>query len=110
MHIQPDDSPKAGTQTLAWFGLVKRGGEAVQLAQCECDLKIYTGKKAAGSALLVPALREGKVGDDIGNKDRLLADVTFPKVGDYTLVLTGKPKAGGKFEPFALRWVVQATP
>jgi hypothetical protein len=109
MHIQPDDSPQVGVQTIAWFGLVKRGGEPVRLAECECGLSIYKGKAAAGKATVTPSLREGRVEGEVGNKDRLLADVTFPQAGPYTLVLTGKPKESGRFAPFKFKWVVRAT-
>jgi len=109
MHIQPDDSPQAGAATVAWFGLVRRGGTPVRLAECDCRLAIYTGSRAAGQALLTPALREGQVEGEIGNRNRLLADVTFPKVGAYTLVLSGQPKSGARFQPFRFQWTVRAT-
>lgn len=108
MHIQPDDNPQAGSATVTWFGLVKRGGEPVPLKDCDCNLAIYSGSKAAGAALLTPGLREGKVEGEVGNKDRLLADVTFPKAGPYTLVLSGKPGTAS-FKPFKFQWLVRAT-
>lgn len=110
MHIQPDDSPKAGVATTAWFGLVKRGGDPVRLTECACELKIYSGKTAGRKALLTPELQEGRAEEEPGNKDRLLAGITFPRVGAYTMVLTGKPKSGARFDAFRLQWVVQATP
>jgi hypothetical protein len=109
MHIQPDDSPQAGKAAVTWFGLVKRGGESVPLAKCDCRLTIYSGKQAKGKVLFVPALREGKIEEPVGANTRLLADVTFPKAGEYTMVLSGKPKAGGHFNPFKLQWVIRAT-
>ncbi len=109
MHIQPDDSPQAGKAALTWFALVKRGGESVPLAKCDCHLAIYSGKQAKGTALIVPTLREGKIEEPVGTNTRLVADVTFPKAGEYTMVLSGKPKAGGHFDPFKLQWVVRAT-
>ncbi|MBC7882801.1 MAG: hypothetical protein H7Y37_16035, partial [Anaerolineae bacterium] len=95
MHIQPDDSPQAGKAVVTWFGLVKRGGESVPLAKCDCHLAIYSGKQAKGTALIIPILREGKIEEPVGTNTRLVADVTFPKAGEYTMVLSGKPKAGG---------------
>lgn len=109
MHIQPDDSPQAGKAAVTWFGLVKRGGESVPLAKCDCRLAIYSGKQAKGKALIVPTLREGKIEEPVGTNTRLVADVTFPKPGAYTMVLSGKPKAGGHFDAFTLQWVVRAT-
>jgi hypothetical protein len=109
MHIQPDDSPQAGAATTVWFGLVRRGGTPVRLAGCNCRLSIYGGNRIAGKALLTPALREGKVEGEMGSGKRLLADVTFPNAGPYTLLLTGTPKNGGNFEPFRFRWLVRAT-
>jgi hypothetical protein len=109
MHIQPDDSPQAGKAAVTWFGLVKRGGESVPLANCDCRLSIYNGKQAKGKVLFVPTLREGKIEEPVGTNTRLVADVTFPKAGEYTMVLSGKPKAGGHFDPFKLQWVVRAT-
>lgn len=100
IHIEPNDTPKAGETTLAWFALTKRGGEAISLVDCDCHLDIYyapyTPEDTPFSCPDLQAISaegfEGIPG----------ADVVFPAPGSYDLVVTGKPSATADFEPFEL--------
>lgn len=99
-HIEPNDTPRAGESTLVWFALTRRGGQIIPLDECNCRLSVYTQPKAAGDRpVQEPPLRaitaEGYNGIPA-------ADVTFPRVGAYELVLTGSPRAGDSFKPFQL--------
>ena len=107
MHIEPSDTPRAGEESLAWFALTRRGGETIPLAACDCQLAVYSQPRGTEepvlSPLLIPTNAEGY--QDIPG-----ATFAFPKVGAYTLVLTGKPTAQAgeteNFEPFELDFEV----
>jgi hypothetical protein len=104
MHIEPSDDPKVGVSSKVWFDLVKKGGQKISLAQCDCVLSLYKG--TARTLLVQPTLVDSKAEED---KSVLSAQVTFPERGAYRLVLSGKPKEGKIFAPFTLRWTVRAS-
>lgn len=102
LHIEPSDTPRASEASLAWFALTRRGGETIPLAACDCNLAVYSQPRGAEPVLsppLAPTNAEGY--QDIPG-----ATLAFPKVGAYTLVLSGKPTAQARetesFEPFEL--------
>ena len=100
IHIEPNDTPKAGETALAWFALTKRGGEAIPLADCNCNLDIYHAPYTPGDKpFSCPDFRS--VSSE-GYEDIPGADVTFPEPGSYDLVVTGDPVTPGAFEPFEL--------
>ena len=101
MHTDPDDAPLVAKPTAVFFELNQKGGKAILLSQCSCTLNVYAGGMAAGRAPITRGvLKQGK--------GELLSSVVFPKVGAYTLMLTGKPKTGASFPAFRLSWVVRA--
>lgn len=104
MHIEPSDDPKVGVSSKVWFDLVKKGGQKINLAKCDCVLSLYKG--TARTPLVQPTLVESKAEE---NKSVLSAQVAFPQRGAYRLVLSGKPKEGKVFSPFTLRWTVRAS-
>lgn len=102
LHIEPDDTPKAGEVTQLWFALTRKGGVAIPLADCDCALAVYTTPVAAEPWLepeLTPISAEGYAAIPG-------AQFTFPAVGAYELVLTGQPQANQNFAPFELRFEV----
>jgi hypothetical protein len=107
MHIEPSDDPKVGVPSKVWFDLVKKGGQKISLAQCNCVFSLYKG--AEKKPLAQPTLVSSTAKE---TKSVLSAQVTFPERGAYTLVLTGKPKEQKTFDPFTpfkLRWTVRAS-
>jgi hypothetical protein len=103
-HIEPHHNPKAGKPSQAWFALTERGGKVIPLTQCSCKLAVYLNPYKKGDApLLAPALQP------LSNEKRQdipSVEITFPKVGAYTLEISGTPKAGAKFQPFELSYEV----
>lgn len=102
LHIEPDDTPKAGEPTKLWFALTRKGGEIIPLADCDCQLTIYTPTSGADPILepaLIPIAAEGY--EAIPG-----ANLTFPAVGAYELVLRGQSQQSGDFAPFELRFDV----
>jgi hypothetical protein len=104
LHIEPNDTPRAGETAQAWFALTRKGGKAIPLAQCNCQLAVYAEPHPPGEpALLEPSLEPV-------NAERFQgipgADITFPKPGIYLLQLTGKPKSGATFQPFEFNFNV----
>lgn len=108
LHIEPDDSPRAGETTLTWFALTEKGGKIIPLEQCNCQLALYAQPHKEGSApLLQPQLKAVSVSryQNIPG-----ADITFPGAGSYELELKGTPKAGANFPPFELEFDVAVAP
>lgn len=103
-HIEPNDSPQAGTPSLAWFALTRQGGELIPLEACTCKLSIYTQPhQPADAAIAEPSLRPISAE---GYQNVPGADITFPQVGAYNMVLQGQPKTPNDFSPFELTFDV----
>lgn len=104
IHIEPNDNPRAGEVTQAWFALTRKGGKVIPLKDCNCQLAIYAEPHAVGEpALLEPPLQPIQAERYQGIPG---AEVTFPKPGAYQLQLSGKPVNEGSFKPFELKFVV----
>ncbi|MEO1134176.1 MAG: hypothetical protein AAFX40_15915, partial [Cyanobacteria bacterium J06639_1] len=104
LHVEPNDTPRAGETTTAWFALVKKGGEPIPLSACDCRLAIYALPRAAeAEPMATPELQPIDVGRDRGIPS---AEVTFPAIGLYELAIEGTPKDKSSFEPFALRFEI----
>ncbi len=104
LHIQPNDTPRAGESTLAWFALTRKGGGIIPLEQCNCQLSVYSSTSASGSPLvLTPPLKAVSAERYQGIPG---AEIQFPNPGAYQLQLSGTPKAGGNFQPFELSFEV----
>ncbi len=104
LHIEPNDNPRAGEPSQAWFALTRRGGKVIPLAQCNCQLAVYAEPYAAGEpALLEPTLKAVAVERYQGIPG---AEIVFPKPGLYQLELNGKPASGAKFKPFEFKFEV----
>ncbi len=104
LHIEPNDNPRAGESTQAWFALTRKGGKVIPLEQCNCQLAVYAEPHTPGEpALLEPSLKpiNAEIYQGIPG-----ADITFPKPGIYQLQLSGKPTAGGNFQPFEFKFEV----
>lgn len=103
-HIEPNDTPRAGEPNLVWFALTRQGGQPIALQDCQCRLAVYAVPHAAGDRplqepLLKPAAAEGYAGVPA-------AEITFPQVGAYELVLSGKPNLPDAFQPFTVKFAV----
>lgn len=104
LHIEPNDTPRAGVRSLTWFALTRRGGATIPLSACDCQLAVYSQPMRSNSApLLAPNLRAVSAE---GFQNIPGADITFPRAGRYELVLTGEPRSGADFNPFELRFSV----
>ncbi len=104
LHIEPNDNPRAGEPTQAWFALTRKGGRVIPLAQCNCRLAVYAQPYAPGEPpLLEPSLNPVAAERYQGIPG---AEVVFPKPGIYQLQLNGKPTSGETFRPFNLKFEV----
>lgn len=99
-HIEPNDTPRAGEPSQAWFALTQAGGAAIGLSDCDCELVLYG---AGEEAIATPALTAIAVE---GLTDVPGAELTFPQVGAYVLTLTGSPKGAADFSSFRLDFPV----
>ena len=96
LHIEPADTPVAGEEVLAWFALTQRGGKTIPLSDCDCKLTVVSPQTEAIAPALDPVDAEGY--EDIPG-----ARFTFPEVGNYQLILSGRPADGVEtFSPFEL--------
>lgn len=104
VHLEPNDTPSAGEPSQAWFALVKQGGTAIPLEECDCQLAVYAQPYKAGDAPLQQPALQPISQESYTNIPG--AEITFPQVGAYVLVMQGKPKAGATFQPFELQFDV----
>ncbi|MEH1870464.1 hypothetical protein [Nostoc sp.] len=104
LHIEPNDNPRAGESSQAWFALTRRGGRVIPLSQCNCQLAVYAEPYAEGEPpLLEPQLQPVAAERYQGIPG---AEVVFPKPGIYQLQLNGKPASGARFKPFKFKFEV----
>lgn len=104
LHIEPNDNPQAGKSTQAWFALNRKGGKAIALKECNCQLAVYAEPHIAGEPpLLEPSLKPVTAERYQGTPG---AEITFPKPGTYLLALSGKPTKAANFKPFELKFDV----
>ncbi|MDF5711693.1 MAG: hypothetical protein PUP90_29445 [Nostoc sp. S4] len=104
LHIEPNDNPRAGEPSQAWFALTRRGGKVIPLAQCNCRLAVYAEPYAEGEPpLLEPSLKSVAAERYQGIPG---AELVFPKAGIYELQLNGRPTSGTRFKPFELKFEV----
>jgi hypothetical protein len=104
LHLEPNDNPRAGEATKTWFALTRKGGKAIPLAECNCQLAVFAEPHSPNEpALLEPPLQPVSA-------ERYQAipgtEITFPRPGAYELQLSGKPKDGRSFQPFNLKFAV----
>ncbi|MEH2108604.1 hypothetical protein [Nostoc sp.] len=104
LHIEPNDNPRAGEASQAWFALTRRGGKVIPLSQCNCQLAVYAEPYAAGE----PPLIEPQLQPVAAERYQGIpgAEVVFPKPGIYELQLNGKPVSGARFKPFEFKFEV----
>jgi hypothetical protein len=100
-HLEPNHSPKAGEVARVWVALTQQGGQPIPLDQCDCQLTIYEGADTDGTLVLEPTLEAISAES---HQSIPGADVTFPEVGEYRLVLTGSPQGEATFSPFELSY------
>ena len=106
-HLEPDHSPRAGEPARVWVALTRAGGHTIPLDQCDCQLAVYDLNHPEAGAVITPTLQalSPEVFRGIPG-----ADLSFPRVGEYRLVLTGKPKLPGQFAPFQLSYTTVVGP
>ncbi len=108
IHIEPNDSPRAGETALTWFALTHRGGKVIPLNECNCKLSLYPQPHTEGTA---PLQRLPFKAVSVANYQGIPgAEITFPAAGSYELELQGTPKAGAKFAPFELQFEINVVP
>lgn len=104
LHIEPNDTPRAGEASLTWFALTRKGGQVIPLEQCNCQLSVYTSTNASDSPpLLTPPLKAVSAERYQGIPG---TEIRFPQPGLYQLQLSGTPTAKGNFKPFQLTFEV----
>lgn len=104
LHVEPHDSPQAGSPAQTWIALTHKGGQLIPLAQCNCQLAVYAEPRNKGSVpILKPPLKPVSNGQYRGIPG---AEVVFPKPGAYEVEVSGTPKAGAGFRPFKLTYTV----
>lgn len=104
VHLEPNDSPRAGEVTPAWFLLTRKGGQVIPLKDCHCQLAIYAEPHVTGEpALIQPPLKPIQAERYQGIPG---TEFIFPKPGAYELRLSGTPVTAGSFLPFELKFLV----
>jgi hypothetical protein len=91
LHIDPNDSPEAGTPASIFFDLKDSSGK-FSIEKCACAVTITEGDKTVFNRNLIS-----------------LAAVTytFPEIGLYDVSLSGSPKDGASFDAFKLSYDIR---
>lgn len=100
-HLEPNHSPKAGESARVWVALTQQGGQVIPLEQCDCSLAVYATNQPGAAPVIQPTLQAISP-EQFQNIPG--ADITFPAVGEYRIVLTGRPRAEATFAPFELSY------
>lgn len=100
-HLEPNHSPKAGEPARVWVALTQQGGQVIPLDQCDCALAVYATNQPEAEPVMQPPL-EAISPEQFQNIPG--ATITFPAVGEYRIVLTGRPRTGAMFTPFELSY------
>ncbi|MBD2260987.1 hypothetical protein [Pseudanabaena sp. FACHB-2040] len=104
LHIEPNDVARAGEPTEVWFALTRQGGQVIPLADCDCQLSVFAQPYGEGATPLAQPPLAPVTAESYENIPG--AEVVFPDVGAYTLVLTGSSRAAEEFQPFELPFEV----
>lgn len=100
-HLEPNHSAKAGEPAQVWVTLTQQGGRVIPLDQCDCNIAVYRANQSDGPPIIQPVLKALST-ENFENIPG--AEITFPEVGEYHIVLTGSPKANATFTPFELSY------
>ncbi len=104
IHLEPNDSPRAGEVTQAWFLLTRKGGQVIPLKDCHCQLAVYAEPHVTGEPALIEPLLKPIQAERYQNIPG--TEFIFPKPGAYQLQLSGTPVTVGSFQPFELKFLV----
>jgi hypothetical protein len=107
IHLEPNDSPFAGKNTMTWFMLTRQSGEMIAPKQCDCKVMALDANEQPIVHHL-PLTTMQLAGHQAGH-EAIRTDITFPKAGAYTVVLTGKSK-DNSFDPFELKFPITVRP
>jgi len=103
-HLEPDHNPRVDQPAQIWFGLTLKGGAALPLDQCDCQLAIYPEPRSENAE---PLLQPELIPVDAERyRHAPGAEVIFPEIGSYELELTGSPQGQASFKPFRLTYSV----
>ncbi len=106
LHLEPNDTAKAGEPVLAWFAPIEAGGKVIPLSQCDCTLQWQSRRNGAIAPPTTVPLQPKTVE---GYREIPAAEIVFPQPGLYALTLAGTPKGGRAFQPFSLTFEVAVT-
>jgi hypothetical protein len=83
LHIPPEDNPIAGQNTELDFSFYDQK-DAFSIEDCNCDVLMQSNGKTIQSTVVRPYAKGAELTG--------LADVRFPKIGIYNLVIKGSSK------------------
>ena len=97
MHIDPDDDPVAGIESVFYFQL-KDKSDTFDFSQCECVFSVIQNGKEIASEPIVDGGEDGLT---------LHVSYTFPVRDVYTLKVLGRPTTQGAFNSFELSYDIR---
>lgn len=105
LHIEPNDTPRAGEPSQAWFALTRKGGAAISLEEYYCQLVVYAEPYVLGDTpVLKPDITT--ITADRYRQGILGTILNFPNPGGYQLELSGTPVSLQHLQPFNLKFKV----
>lgn len=100
LHLEPNDQPQAGVPTPTWIALRLPGGQPIVATDCDCRLQLLDVQTQTPTELTLQPLASAP--------GAVAAEIIFPAVGRYELILQGQPQATAptRFDPFQIRFPV----
>lgn len=94
LHTTPDDDPVSG-KPVQYLVFMDDNTRRFSLAGCMCTATIQEHSRLVGVQKLVPNQQLVPGGT-----------FTFPRAGDYDIIISGQPLQPGGFQPFSLDFAV----
>lgn len=96
LHVDPNDSPMAGSQASFFFEFKDKLNK-FKPQNCNCTFEV----DADGKAIFTQSLFQNNSNPSLSNASIFY---TFPKIDVYTIKVIGNPITPNAFQPFTLTW------
>ncbi|MBW4062159.1 hypothetical protein HJC99_06310 [Candidatus Saccharibacteria bacterium] len=86
LHVNPNDTPVAGgVSGLEFYFIPVSANTVFKLSDCHCQVRVKDGSKT---------LVDAPLGGMTSGQSQGVANVTFPRLGVYAVMVTGTSKSG----------------
>ncbi len=97
----PTTAPRLENRCRCGWLSPSRADKVIPLEQCDCAMAVYATNQLGAAPVMQPIL-EAISPEQFQNIPG--ADITFPALGEYRILLMGRPRAEATFTPFELSY------